>query len=88
MKESEVRDLQDRAAQGNATLNDVVQIMGATLVSSSKHSKDIKELLAKVVALQNDMVSRIERVERQTLSPVWQMMVEDEADEASEATAD
>lgn len=79
MKESEVREIQERAICGDATISDVVRIVGDTLVSSSKHSKEIKELL-------ENLTMRLERVERQTLSPIWQMMVEDEsADESDDA---
>jgi len=49
MTQSRLDSLLENAKNNETTLSEVTEIVGSVLLSNSKHSKDIKELLTRII---------------------------------------
>jgi rubrerythrin len=80
MKTSELNQIRDRAKESTATLADIVEVTTSAFLSSSKHFVEIKQMIAATQETIKALTARLEQVERQTLSPIYQNIVDDEND--------
>jgi hypothetical protein len=78
VKEKRLKELMALAGDGKASSGDIMEVAGDTLLSMSRHSADIKALLTEINGKIDGLSTRLARVEKQTLSPIFQMFVEDD----------
>ncbi|MEY4572480.1 MAG: hypothetical protein RLZ10_1720 [Bacteroidota bacterium] len=80
MTQSRLDSLLEKANNNEITLSEVTEIVGSVLQSNSKHSKDIKELLTRVI-------NKLEAIEQkvnylyENNSPVFAAVLEDEKED-------
>ena len=82
MKKEELDVLLAKADAGTATINDLVQIQGATLLSLSRHATETKDMIAQLAARLDmrldTLEARIKRVEGYTVDWVYKATIEEE----------
>ncbi len=80
MTQSRLDSLLEKAKNNEISLSEVTEIVGSVLQSNSKHSKDIKELLTRVI-------NKLEAIEQkvnylyENNSPVFAAVLEDEKED-------
>jgi hypothetical protein len=80
MTQSRLDSLLEKANNNEISLSEVTEIVGSVLQSNSKHSKDIKELLTRVI-------NKLEAIEQkvnylyENNSPVFAAVLEDEKED-------
>ena len=80
MTQSRLDSLLEKANNNEISLSEVTEIVGSVLQSNSKHSKDIEELLTRVI-------NKLEAIEQkvnylyENNSPVFAAVLEDEKED-------
>jgi len=64
-------------------MNDILEIAAENILTTSKHSKEIKNLLKELIEKLEDVSTRITALESKQ-SNIFQIEVDEESDEASE----
>lgn len=77
MTQEELDQILERAKAGEATLADVVEIVGATLMSVSRHARDIKTKQDELHAKLEGLSARVAKVESYTSDWLYRAVVED-----------
>lgn len=83
MKPARLNEITALAAEGKATLSDCVEIAAAALLSSSRHSKDIKTALDALIQKITTLEEKIDYLVKNN-SPVYLAVLEEEEDEENE----
>ena len=86
MKPSRLQEILASAEKGQATVNEAVEIAGAALASTSRHSADIKQMLQEMMTRLSAMQEQIDFL-YQNNSPIYAAVFQDESeeDESSES---
>lgn len=79
MKPARLNEITALAAEGKATLSDCVEIAAAALLSSSRHSKDIKTTLDALIQKITTLEEKIDYLVKNN-SPVYLAVMEEEED--------
>jgi hypothetical protein len=77
MTQSRLDSLLENAKNNETTLSEVTEIVGSVLLSNSKHSKDIKELLTRIITKLESIEQRVNFLYENN-SPVFAAVLEDE----------
>jgi hypothetical protein len=80
MKPSRLQEILAAAEQGQATINEAVEIAGASLASTSRHSAEIKQMLQDIITRMSAMQEQIDFLYQHN-SPIYAAVLQDEADE-------
>jgi hypothetical protein len=86
VKIEELNSIVERSKTGDATLSDVVAICAATIESVSKHGKRTREVLGTINQTLEEMSRRLDRLEKHSGSPLWQLGFDQEEVDAQETT--
>jgi hypothetical protein len=77
MTRNDLKALAAKAEAGEATINDLVKIAAASFESQTRHFQEIKAML-------ETMSGRMEMVQRQTFTPLYVNIIEDEQEAEAE----
>jgi len=80
MTQSRLDSLLEKANNNEITLSEVTEIVGSVLQSNSKHSKDIKELLTRVINKLDAIEQKVNYLYENN-SPVFAAVLEDEKED-------
>jgi hypothetical protein len=80
MTQSRLDSLLENAKNNETTLSEVTEIVGSVLLSNSKHSKDIKELLIRIITKLESIEQRVNFLYENN-SPVFAAVLEDEKED-------
>jgi hypothetical protein len=80
MTQSRLDSLLENAKNNETTLSEVTVIVGSVLLSNSKHSKDIKELLTRIITKLESIEQRVNFLYENN-SPVFAAVLEDEKED-------
>jgi len=80
MTQSRLDSLLEKAKNNEITISEVAEIMGSSLQSNSKHSKDIKELLTRVMSKLESIEQKVNYLYENN-SPVFAAVLEDEKED-------
>jgi hypothetical protein len=80
MTQSRLDSLLENAKNNETTLSEVTEIVGSVLLSNSKHSKDIKELLTRIITKLESIEQRVNFLYENN-SPVFAAVLEDEKED-------
>ena len=80
MTQSRLDSLLENAKNNETTLSEVTEIVGSVLLSNSKHSKDIKELLIRIITKVESIEQRVNFLYENN-SPVFAAVLEDEKED-------
>jgi len=80
MTQSRLDSLLEKAKNNEITISEVAEITGSSLQSNSKHSKDIKELLTRVMSKLESIEQKVNYLYENN-SPVFAAVLEDEKED-------
>jgi hypothetical protein len=80
MTQSRLDSLLENAKNNETTLSEVTEIVGSVLLSNSKHSKDIKELLTRIITKLESIEQKVNYLYENN-SPVFAAVLEDEKED-------
>ena len=80
MTQSKLDSLLEKAKNNEITLSEVTEIVSSSLQSNSKHSKDIKELLTRVISKLESIEQKVNYLYENN-SPVFAAVLEDEKED-------
>jgi hypothetical protein len=80
MKPSRLAEILGKAAEGKADLADVVEIVGATLVSMSRSNTEIKTIVQGLADAMQEMQEKVDFLYEHN-SPIYAAVLEDEEEE-------
>lgn len=80
MKPARLNEILEKAAQGKADINDVVEIVGGTLVSVSRSNKEIKAMMETLIETVGDMAEKVDFLYKHN-SPIYSAVLEDDEEE-------
>ena len=80
MTQSRLDSLLENAKNNETTLSEETEIVGSVLLSNSKHSKDIKELLTRIITKLESIEQRVNFLYENN-SPVFAAVLEDEKED-------
>lgn len=81
MKPSRLQEILGAAEQGQATINEAVEIAGAALASTSRHSTEIKQMLQDIIHRMSAMQEQIDFLYQHN-SPIYAAVLQDEEDDS------
>jgi hypothetical protein len=80
--QEELDQILERAQKGEATLGDVVNIVGATIMSVARHARDIKARQDEAQQKLDAVSARLAKVESYTSDWVYRAVIEDPLEDA------
>lgn len=87
MKPSRLKEIMALADEGSATVNECIEIAGAALESSSRHSTEIKDLLKNILQKQAEIDNKLNYLLVRN-APIYAARIEDEIEEEEDINMD